>query len=193
MNTIDEVLLVCLHQTRFSSKATQAERGRKQLNKFLGSYLWEYNRTCFGNTHAAFLKGRVAIVNNDKAELKTQATFIRTQNGESNCQGCFGATLTNGKAVQRRCHPAHTLSERGLGFIYSLRYCTINGADSNFSDAILAWVVIDRLRQTGSGILPMTKLTRHQTPLPRNSSCKTADYNFSRRWIGIFAGPPFVV
>jgi len=113
--------------------ATDAARNSNE--SFLGSYLWEYNKASYAKIHPAFVKGRVAIVNNDKAELKTQATFIRTEMDKAIASAALGY-LGKWKSATTDAARAHAIGE-GLGFIYSLRFCTINGADAAFSDAIL--------------------------------------------------------
>ncbi|GGH20019.1 DUF4856 domain-containing protein [Dyadobacter endophyticus] len=119
----------------FLEGATDAAKGAKATESFLGSYLWEYNKASYAKIHTAFVKGRVAIVNNDKTELKTQATFIRTEMEKAIASAALGY-LAKWKSGTTDAARAHAIGE-GLGFIYSLRYCTINGADSDFSDAIL--------------------------------------------------------
>jgi len=119
----------------FLEGATDAAKGAKATESFLGSYLWEYNKASYAKIHTAFVKGRVAIVNNDKTELKTQATFIRTEMEKAIASAALGY-LGKWKTGTDDATRAHAMGE-GLGFIYSLRYCTINGADANFSDAIL--------------------------------------------------------
>ena len=113
--------------------ATDAER--KSNESFIGSYLWEYNKASYAKIHPAFVKGRAAIVNNDKAEAKTQATFIRTEMEKAIAAAAVGY-LGKWKSGTTDAARAHAMGE-GLGFIYSLRYCTINGANAAFSDAIL--------------------------------------------------------
>ncbi len=119
--------------------AADGVKGAKATEQFLGSYLWEYNKDDYAKVHTAFLKGRVAIVNNDNTELKTQATFIRTALEKAVAKAANGY-LGKWKTGTDDASRAHAMGE-GLGFIYSLRYCTINGADSNFSDAILLGLI----------------------------------------------------
>jgi hypothetical protein len=54
--------------------STNDARGTTEFGA--GSYIWEYNKANFANIYPAFLKGRVAIVNNDVAEYQRQALFI---------------------------------------------------------------------------------------------------------------------
>jgi hypothetical protein len=100
-----------------------------------GSYIWEYNKTNYANIFPAFLKGRAAIVNNDKAEIQTQATFIRTEFEKAIASAALGY-LEKWKTGATDAARAHAIGE-GLGFIYSLRFATIHEADAAFSDAIL--------------------------------------------------------
>lgn len=114
---------------------------RNSVEFALGSYLWEYNKANFAKFHPAFLKGRAAIVNNDRAELQAQATFIRTEMEKAIASAAIGylekwktavASGNNSADAVR----AHAIGE-GLGFIYSLRFATIHNADAAFSDGIL--------------------------------------------------------
>lgn len=115
------------------------DAARTSAESFIGSYIWEYNKTNYAKIHPAFLTGRAAIVNNDAATLKTQATFIRTEMERSIAMAALGY-LGKWKSGTTDAARAHAMGE-GLGFIYSLRYCTINGADAAFSDALLAGLV----------------------------------------------------
>jgi hypothetical protein len=117
--------------------ATDAARNSNE--SFIGSYLWEYNKASYAKIHPAFLKGRVAIVNKDNAELKTQATFIRTEMEKAIAAAALGY-LGKWKSAATDAARAHAIGE-GLGFIYSLRFCTINGADAAFSDGLLGGLV----------------------------------------------------
>lgn len=123
----------------FLEGATDAAKGAKATESFLGSYIWEYNKGAYAKIHTAFVKGRVAIVNNDKTELKTQATFIRTEMEKAIASAALGY-LAKWKSGTTDAARAHAIGE-GLGFIYSLRFCTVNGADAAFSDAILKGLV----------------------------------------------------
>ncbi len=121
----------------YLANSTDATRGTSE--SFLGSYIWEYNKANYAKIHPAFVRGRVAIVNNDMTELKTQATFIRTEMEKAIAAAAVGY-LGKWKTGTTDAARAHAMGE-GLGFIYSLRYCTINGADAAFSEAILAGLV----------------------------------------------------
>ena len=101
----------------------------------LGSYVWEDNKANYAKIYPAFLKGRAAIVNNDKAELQVQATFIRTQ-FELAIATAAVRYLTEWGTSTTDASKAHAIGE-GAGFIYSLRFCSLNGADAAFSDGIL--------------------------------------------------------
>ena len=100
-----------------------------------GSYIWEYNKANYAKIYPAFLKGRVAIVNNDKAEYQAQATFIRTE-FEKALAGAALGYLDKWKSGATDAARAHAIGE-GLGFIYSLRFATIHGGDAAFSDGII--------------------------------------------------------
>lgn len=104
-----------------------------------GSYIWEYNKANYANIYPAFLKGRAAIVNNDKAELKKQATFIRTEFEKTIANAAIGY-LEKWKTGGTDAARAHAIGE-GLGFIYSLRFATLHGADDEFSEAILTGLI----------------------------------------------------
>jgi hypothetical protein len=113
--------------------STDASKGTSEFGA--GSYIWEYNKANYAKIHPAFLKGRAAIVNNDKAELQAQATFIRTEFEKTIASAALGY-LEKWKTDQTDADRAHHIAE-GLGFIYSLRYATIHGADAAFSDTVL--------------------------------------------------------
>jgi len=103
--------------------------------RFLAGYLNEKNGPVSPGVYMAFLKGRAAIVNNDAAGVKAQADIIRTELEKTIALSAV-SYLTNWKAASALDVKAHALGE-GLGFIYSLRFCTKYGADAAFSDAIL--------------------------------------------------------
>lgn len=109
-----------------------------------GSYVWEYNKTDFPNIHAAFLKGRAAIVNNDRVELEEQATFIRTAIEKAIANAAVGYLekfkAETGVDVAAEGRRVHAIGE-GLGFIYSLRFADVHEADATFSDGLLADLV----------------------------------------------------
>ena len=104
--------------------------------RFLAGYLNEKNGPASLGVYLALLKGRAAIVNNDEATLKAQADFIRTELEKTIAKSAV-SYLTNWKAAADPAVKAHALGE-GLGFIYSLRFCTKYGADVAFSDNLLS-------------------------------------------------------
>ena len=103
--------------------------------RFLAGYLNEKNPTASPAVYMAFLKGRAAIVNNDAAGVKTQADLIRTELEKAIALAAV-SYLNNWKSASTLDVKAHALGE-GLGFIYSLRFCTKYGADATFSDNLL--------------------------------------------------------
>ena len=113
--------------------STNDTRGTTEFGA--GSYLWEYNKANYAKIHPAFLKGRAAIVNNDKAELQAQATFIRTEIEKTLANAALGY-LEKWKTGTTDAARAHAIGE-GLGFIYSLRFATVHNADATFSDSVL--------------------------------------------------------
>ena len=117
--------------------STDAVRGTSE--SFLGSYVWEYNKGGYAKIFPAFLKGRAAIVNNDLAELKIQATLIRTEFEKAIATAAVGY-LGKWKSGTTDAVKAHAFAE-ALGFIYSLRFCTITPVDAKFSDDIITNLV----------------------------------------------------
>ncbi len=113
--------------------STDAVRGTPE--SFLGSYIWEYNKGEYAKIYPAFLKGRAAIANNDIAEAKSQAAFIRTAMEKAIASAAVGY-LNKWKSGSTDAARIHAMGE-GLGFIYSLRYCKLNGASASFSDGLL--------------------------------------------------------
>lgn len=113
--------------------STDAVRGTPE--SFLGSYLWEYNKADYAKIYPAFLKGRAAIANNDIAQAKSQAAFIRTAMEKAIASAAVGY-LNKWKSGTTDAARIHAMGE-GLGFIYSLRFCKVNGASAEFSDGIL--------------------------------------------------------
>ena len=104
--------------------------------RFLAGYLNEKNGLASPGVYLAFLKGRAAIVNNDEATLKIQADLIRTEL-EKTIAKSAASYLASWKSGATLDVKAHALGE-GLGFIYSLRFCTKSGADAAFSDNLLS-------------------------------------------------------
>lgn len=113
--------------------STDATRGTSEFG--LGAYTWEYNKANYANMFSAFLKGRTAIVNNDKAELEKQALFIRTQFEIAIAKAALGY-LDKWKTGATDAARAHAIGE-GLGFIYSLRFATVHNVDAAFSDDLM--------------------------------------------------------
>jgi hypothetical protein len=113
--------------------STDATRGTTEFG--LGSYVWEYNKANYAKIFPAFLRGRAAIVNNDRGELKEQAEFIRTEFEKAIASAALGY-LDKWKTGTSDAARAHAIGE-GLGFIYSLRFATEHGADAAFSDGVL--------------------------------------------------------
>lgn len=113
--------------------ATDANRNTTEFA--LGSYIWEYNKTNYAKIYPAFLRGRAAIVNNDRTELEAQATFIRTEIERTIAMAALGY-LDKWKTSTTDAARAHAIGE-GLGFVYSLRFATMHGADATFSDNLL--------------------------------------------------------
>lgn len=110
--------------------------------RFLGSYTREYGiGATYGDDylkiHPAFLRGRAAIVNNDINEVKAQAAIIRGIYEKVIARAALGY-LNKWKDGHLTDQGAafHQIGE-GLGFIYSLRFCTLNGADDTFSQELL--------------------------------------------------------
>lgn len=103
--------------------------------RFLAGYLNEKNGPASPGVYLAFLKGRAAIVNNDDATLKAQADIIRTELERTIAKSAV-SYLVNWKAAADPAIKAHALGE-GIGFIYSLRFCTKAGADTAWADSVL--------------------------------------------------------
>lgn len=133
--------------------STDATRGTTEFA--LGSYVWEYNKTAYAQIYPAFLKGRAAIVNNDKTELKKQADFIKAEMEKAIAGAALGYL---GKYISGTTDAVriHAMGE-GLGFVYSLRFATVNGGDAAFSDNLLKGLVLDSAN--GFWDLTPTKIT----------------------------------
>jgi hypothetical protein len=115
-----------------------------------GSYIWEYNKANYANIYPAFLKGRAAIANNDRAELQKQATFIRTEIEKTLANAALGYLDKWKLYPTDDAKRAHAFAE-GMGFIYSLRFATKHNADAAFSDGIL-----DNLVNSPNGFWDLT-------------------------------------
>ncbi|MBC7653252.1 MAG: DUF4856 domain-containing protein [Oligoflexus sp.] len=133
----DQAYGVLTTNSIYLAGSTDAVRGTTEFG--LGSYVWEFNKTNYSNIYLAFLKGRAAIVNNDRAELEKQALFIRTQFEIAIANSALGYLTKWGTSTTDAAR-AHAISE-GLGFIYSLRFCKTYTADSKFSDDILTALI----------------------------------------------------
>lgn len=117
--------------------STDDKRGTTEFA--LGSYVWEYNKASYAKIYPAFLKGRAAIVNNDKAELKIQADFIKAELEKAIAAAAAGYLGKYNTATTDAAR-VHAIGE-GLGFIYSLRFATVNGGTAKFSDDIITGLV----------------------------------------------------
>lgn len=127
----DEIYGILTPNPVYGGKATATSSGES----FLSSYVWEYNREGFAKIHPALLKGRAAIVNNDQAMLKTQATLLRTELEKAIANAALGY-LGKWKTGTTDAARAHAIGE-GMGFIYSLRYAKLSAGDAAFSDGVL--------------------------------------------------------
>jgi hypothetical protein len=103
---------------------------------FLGAYVWEYNKSGYPKLHEAFLKGRAAIVNNDSKVIKEQADLIRRELEITAANSAIGYLKKTRDLALDPSRRAHAYAE-GLGFIYSLRFAKIYGADAAFADGVL--------------------------------------------------------
>ena len=103
--------------------------------RFLAGYLNEKNGPASPGVYLALLKGRAAIVNNDEATLKVQADIIRTELEKTIAKSAV-SYLANWKAAADPAVKVHALGE-GIGFVYSLRFCTKAGADTAWADSVL--------------------------------------------------------
>ena len=113
--------------------ATDATRNTVEFGA--GSYIWEYNKANYAKIYPAFLKGRAAIVNNDRDQYQVLATFIRTEFEKAIASAAVGY-LDKWKTGATDAARAHAIGE-GLGFIYSLRFAKLHGANDTFSEQIL--------------------------------------------------------
>lgn len=129
----DEAYALLTLNPIYLAGSTDAAKGTTEFA--LGSYVWEYNKANYAKIYPAFLKGRAAIVNNDRTELKVQATFIKTQLERSIAASAIGYLEKWGNRTND-ADRAHDIGE-GVGFIYSLRFATVHGGDAAFSDGII--------------------------------------------------------
>jgi hypothetical protein len=105
------------------------------VERFMANYVNRMNAAASPAVYMAFLKGRAAVVNNNRNEVKTQANIIRTELEKTLALSAV-EYLVRWKRASDPGAKAHDLGE-GLGFIYALRFCTKFGADAAFSDNIL--------------------------------------------------------
>ena len=88
----------------------------------------------FPKIHMALLKGRAAIVNNDMATLKTQATFIHTAMEKAiagAALGYLGKWKTAGSTPKRTTARGSTIISAEFLWIRSDRYTNLGGMDRN--------------------------------------------------------------
>jgi len=113
--------------------ATDASRNTVEFGA--GSYIWEYNKATYDQIYPAFLKGRAAIVNNDREQYEALATLIRREFEIAIANAAIGY-LNKWKTATDDAGRAHAIGE-GVGFIYSLRFAKLHGIDATYSDTIL--------------------------------------------------------
>lgn len=114
--------------------STDAVRGTTEFG--IGSYLWEYNKTAYDDIYPAFLKGRAAIVNNDRDQYLALATFIRTEMEKAIANAAIGYLKKWKDAAGDKAKEAHAIGE-GHGFIYALRFAELHEADATYSNTLL--------------------------------------------------------
>ncbi len=129
----DEAYATLTPNKVYLDSATDAKRGTEY---FIGTYVWEYNKAGYPKIHPAFLKGRAAIVNNDRIVAKQQALIIRTEFEKAIAAAARGYLQKVKDGAATPSPRAHAYGE-GIGFIYSLRFCLLNGGTAAFSDEIL--------------------------------------------------------
>lgn len=117
--------------------ATDAARNTAEFGA--GSYIWEYNKANYAKIYPAFLKGRAAIVNNDRDQYQALATFIRTEFEKAIANAALGY-LDKWKTGTTDAARAHAIAE-GIGFIYSLRFAELHGGNKMFSDEIIEGLI----------------------------------------------------
>ena len=128
----DEIFGILTANPVYGGKATATSSGES----FMGSYIWEFNKGGFAKMHPALLKGRAAIVNNDAATLKAQATIIRQAMEKAVAASALGYMTKWKTNATNDAARAHAFAE-GMGFIYSLRFAKLTGGDAAFSEGIL--------------------------------------------------------
>ncbi len=130
----DEAYASLTLKSVYLGAATATTNGGESL---LGTYVWEYNKEDNKKVFPAFLKGRAAIVNNDIAVAKAQATIIRTAFEKAIANAAVGYLKKVKDGGTNYAAIAHAYGE-GAGFIYSLRFCKLIGGDDAFSEELLA-------------------------------------------------------
>ncbi|HEY0741699.1 MAG TPA: DUF4856 domain-containing protein [Chryseosolibacter sp.] len=123
-----------LYNIESSTATTDAARSTTEFGA--GAYVWEYNKAGYPKIYPAFLRGRAAIVNNDRAELEAQATIIKTELEKAVASAALGYLEKWKSGTQTDAARAHAIAE-GLGFIYSLRFATTHSVDAAWSDGII--------------------------------------------------------
>lgn len=113
--------------------ATDASRNTVEFGA--GSYLWEYNKAAYKQIYPAFLKGRAAVVNNDREQFEALALLIRRELEIAIANAAIGY-LNKWKTATNDAARAHAIGE-GVGFIYSLRFAKLHGIDTAYSETIL--------------------------------------------------------
>lgn len=111
------------------------DASRNTLEFGLGSYMWEYNKAIYSEIYPAFLKGRAAIVNNDREQYLALATLIRRELETAVANAAVGY-LGKWKTGVDDAARAHAIGE-GVGFIYSLRFAKLHEGNAAYSDTIL--------------------------------------------------------
>lgn len=114
------------------SSLTPTSSGEAQI----ASYIWEYNKEGYKKVYPALLKGRTAIANGDKATLTEQANLIRSEMEKAIAGAAVGYLQKVKDAGVDNGVRAHAYGE-GIGFIFSLRFCKMKGADAAFSEGLL--------------------------------------------------------
>lgn len=121
----------------YGSSASSTIHGESQL----GAYAWEYNpynpstKKALDDIHSAFVKGRIAVQNNDLNAAKTQADIIRLTYEKTLAKSALGYIVKTKDKTTSVGARIHAFGE-GLGFIYSLRFCKLSEADATFADDI---------------------------------------------------------
>lgn len=113
--------------------ATDVSRNTAEFG--LGGYVWEYNKATYADIYPAFLKGRAAIVNNDREQYLALANLIRNELETAVANAALGY-LGKWKTGADDAARAHAIGE-GVGFIYSLRFAKLHDGDATYSDTIL--------------------------------------------------------